>query len=143
MTHRSKRFRRVSLLTAMLAAAIVVTLSGAGTATAATTKTCNLDSTHWATITIHLNASSLYGYSVFYGRSGGWTYGTHNNEHVYATEFHYWDSPDSGSGGVWINRDAMPDAARTIVWFDFQAVGDHANVSDPICTIRFSKGPDY
>jgi hypothetical protein len=30
----------------MLAAAIVVTLSGAGTATAATTKTCNLDSTH-------------------------------------------------------------------------------------------------
>lgn len=107
------------------------------------TKTCWLDGDHYATVTIHLNGTSTYGYSVFYGRTGGWTYGNQSNEDVYKTEFLHWTSPDSGNPGVWINRDAMPDIPRTVVWIIVQAIGDKPSAADPRCDIRFDKGPDY
>jgi hypothetical protein len=130
---------RTTRTAAGVAAAAVLAIGSAvaaGSARAAYTKACSPDTgAHVATADLHVNSSSIYGYSIYYHANSGWALGTHNNEYVYHTPGYspWWASPDSGSPDVWINRDAMTNLNRPQEFTDIEAIFDHPNTGDPHC----------
>jgi hypothetical protein len=70
---------------------------------------CWADSEHFARASLHANGSVIYGYWAYYGRTGGYELGNHNNEIVFTGHgIAHYASPDWGPPGMWHYRDA-PD----------------------------------
>lgn len=98
-----------------------------------TTKTCSIDSNHWATVTSDVSGSTMVGYWITYHTNGGWRLGANNNEHVTANGSHWWDSADHCSPNAKCHRDMRNHSTGGIT---IQAVFDKDG-GDPSCKVGF------